>query len=82
MPIVIMGIMVLVVLFIVQTAHKPVSYRCPNDYATGGEYTEGVAKWISEEMKLKPDMTMDNLIQERHRLFDKYHCEESKWLME
>ena len=58
------------------------NFRCPNDYQTADEYINGMFEWISEELKKAPQMTREELLEERARLFLQYNCEKSRWTEE
>ena len=73
---------VALIVFVVWQDRATNSFRCPNDYRTADEYINGMFEWISEELKKAPQMTREELLEERARLFLQYNCEKSRWTEE
>ncbi|OGG61950.1 hypothetical protein A3I46_01925 [Candidatus Kaiserbacteria bacterium RIFCSPLOWO2_02_FULL_54_13] len=65
--------------FIAWYGSVPSSFKCPNDYATAEEYVKGVTEWASEQLMNSPNMTKEELLNERERQFREHACEPSRW---
>ena len=72
-------IVAVVVMILVWNTRTPSSFQCPNDYQSAEEYIRGIVQWANEELKESPDMTKEELLNERNRLFREHNCEPSRW---
>ncbi len=75
------GIVVLVALgiFVAWKYSAPNSFRCPNDYATAEAYVTGVTEWAKGELMNSPNMTKEDLLNVRQKLFQEHACAPSRW---
>jgi hypothetical protein len=72
-------VIAVMIIFIAWKYSTPSSFRCPNDYATVEEYVTGVTDWASGELLNSPNMTKEELLSERQKLFKEHNCEPSRW---
>jgi len=58
------------------------SFKCPKEYATYDDYLDGIDEWGAQELLKNPNITKEELLETRGRLFDKYKCEKFDWNLE
>jgi len=75
------GVVIAIVaaIFFVWNTRTPSSFQCPNDYQTAEGYIRGIAQWASAELEKSPNMTKEELLNERDLLFREHNCEPSRW---
>ena len=78
--IIILVVLVLGILYGVSVNSSRNNLKCPNDYATAGEYVDGTAKWIQEEMKMNPNLSQEKILEKRTQELEANRCEKSYWL--
>lgn len=66
-------------IYIAWNAVVPNNFRCPNEYGTAEQYVTGVTEWASGQLTSSPNMTKEELLSERQRLFKEHNCESSHW---
>ncbi len=69
-----------IIIFVTLNTRDSNGFQCPNDYQTSGEYVNGTAQWLSEELEKFPHMTKEELLREREKLLYEYNCERSHWM--
>lgn len=70
---------VVISISIVWSTFTSSSFRCPNEYGTAEQYITGVTEWASGQLTNSPNMTKEELLSERQRLFKEHNCESSRW---
>lgn len=81
---VIFVLVVLAFLFYVANSKKEalVEFKCPEEYSSREEYIDRMGAWTAGYMKTHPEMSQEDILEERQKLFDERGCKgwtESNW---
>ena len=59
------------------TKYVAEDFRCPEDYKSPQEYTDSLARWISESQKNTPEMTLEELLTKRYDNLVAHGCKQT-----
>ena len=57
-------------------------FKCPSDFKTPEEYTDSVAKWVSEYAKEHSEAKVEEMMAVRDKLIEKYKCGKSPFAVD